>query len=62
MEGKVNWHYTCRVCGEIVRYGFAAGPAIGTCNKCKKTDRLVETDEYGYTDEEKYGPQEEVYP
>ena len=35
-EGKVNWHYTCRICGKIVQYGYAAGPAIGTCNKCKK--------------------------
>ncbi len=34
-EGKVNWHYTCRVCGEIVQYGFAAGPAVNTCPKCK---------------------------
>ena len=31
---------------------------IERLNEAQKTDRLVETDEYGYTDEEKYGPQE----
>ena len=46
MEAKVNWHYTCPICGEMFEYAFAAGPAIKKCSKCKKPKKCLNCRKY----------------
>ena len=38
MEGRVFWHYTCPICGEMFEYCMFAGRPIKKCKKCEAKD------------------------